>query len=131
MALTDAQVTDVRRHLGYGVVGTTQPINADNDVVYLVFGTRQMSLFQRLTTLTASEEAVVVSYLTTLATLEAAVPAAGANLDTDRAAVWARNRSEVADRMKLLDAWRLRLCAFLGCAPGPGITIGAARLSRC
>lgn len=131
MALTDAQMTDVRRFAGYGVVGTTQPINADSDIVYVRFGMIQMSLYRRLTTLTATEEAALVSYLTTLATLETAIPAAADNLDTDQAAVWHRNRSEVGDRTRLFDQWRRRMCQFLGIAPGPALGAGGGlRISR-
>jgi hypothetical protein len=38
--------------------------------------------------------ALQASYLTPLRTLESAIPAAGQNLDTDRAAVWYHNKSE-------------------------------------
>lgn len=125
MALTDAQITDVRRYAGFQLSGVPA-LTADNDITYLVFGTRQMSLIERLNSLSASEESVLVNtYLTNLNTLEAAIVAAAANLDTDEAAVWKRNRNEVADRERLFDGWRRRMCAFLGFAPGPGITSGA------
>ncbi len=130
MALTEAQMTDARRFLGYPLAGTTQPVTADQDTVYMRFGMVTMSLHARLTSLSATEEDVLAGYLDTLRTLEAAVPEAGGNLDTDRAAVWTRNRTEVADRAALLDSWRRRLCGFIGIAPGPGL--GAAnRVVRC
>ncbi len=128
MALTAAQQTDARRHLGYGVVGTTQTISANGDVVYLVFGMRQMSLYERLNTLTATEEAVVAPSLTSLNNLEAAILTAGDNLDTDKAAVWTRNRSEIRDRERLYNNTRLRFAALLGCPPGPGLA-GAGTIS--
>lgn len=124
MALSDAQLLDVRRHLGYPLTGTTMPITDDQDTVYLVFGWVTMSLHRRLSSLTATEEAVVVKYLTTLAGLEAAIPTAGDNLDTNQAAVWYRNRSEVQDRASLFDGWRRRMCSFIGCRPGPGLMAG-------
>lgn len=132
MALTDAQMTDARRYLGYPLSGTTQPVTADQDTAYMAFGMVTMSLYARLTTLSATEETVVVSYLATLADLEAAIPAAGANLDTAQAAVWTRNKSEVADRIGLFNEWRRQLAAFLGCPPGPALQGGGAvgRLSR-
>ena len=130
MALSTAQMTNVRRYAGYGVVGTTQPINADQDIVYVRFGMIQMSLYRRLTTLTADEEAVLTSYLTTLGTLETAIPGAGDNLDTDQAAVWHRNRSEVSDRAALFNRWRREMCNFLGLPPGPGLGGGGLALSR-
>ena len=123
--LTDAQITDVRRYAGFQLAGVPA-LTANNDIAYLVFGTRQMSLIERLNSLSASEEAVLVNtYLTNLATLESAIVAAAANLDTDEAAVWKHNRNEVADRERLFDGWRRRMCAFLGFAPGPGIGSGA------
>jgi hypothetical protein len=45
--------------------------------------------------------------------LEAAIPGAGANLGTEKAAVWTRNRTEVADRDEIFRGWRLRLCRTL------------------
>ena len=130
MALTDAQMTDVRRYMGYALTGTSMPITADQDLVYGQFGLVTMSLYKRLTTLSASEEAVIDTYLTTLAGLETAIPAAAANLDTDEAAVWKHNRSEIADRSNLFDGWRRRMCAFLGFPPGPGLGTGGMKISR-
>jgi hypothetical protein len=75
----------------------------------------------RLSNLSDSEEAVVRSQLGTLNALEAAVPRAAENLDTDQAAVWTRNRDEVRDRARLLAAWSRRLCGFLGLPPGPAL----------
>lgn len=129
MALTDAQMMDVRRHAGYPLAGTTMPITADQDVVYLRFGMVQMSLYKRLTSLSAAEEAQVVTYLTTLAALETAIITAAGNLDTDQAAVWRRNRGEVGDRSGLYNQWRRALCDFLGLPPGPALS-GATRLVR-
>jgi hypothetical protein len=130
MALTAAQMTDVRRFAGYALAGTTQTITDEQDVVYLRFGMITMSLQRRLTTLSASEEAQTVTYLTTLTTLEAAIITAAGNLDTDQAAVWHRNRGEVTDRTSLFDGWRRRMCDFLGLPPGPGLSSGN-RLVRC
>lgn len=119
--LTDAQITDVRRYAGYQLAGTP-PLTSNNDLAYLVVGMRQMSLIERLNSLSASEEAVLTTtYLTNLNALEAAIVTAGANLDTDEAAVWKHNKQEVQDRERLFDSWRRRMCAFLGFAPGPGI----------
>lgn len=119
--LTETQITDIRRHAGFQLAGTPA-LTSDNDVVYLVFGMRQMSLTERLSSLSASEESVLINtYLTNLNALESAIVAAASNLDTDEAAVWKRNRSEVADRERLFDGWRRRMCSFLGFAPGPGI----------
>lgn len=79
-----------------------------------------LALEYRLQHISQSEGAVVVStYLTNLTTLENAIPATGANLDTDQAAVWKHNPRELADRSALFDSWRKRLCNFLGVPPGP------------
>ncbi|WAL81484.1 hypothetical protein OYT13_16725 [Pandoraea sp. XJJ-1] len=128
--LTDAQLTDVRRFMGYPLAGTTMPITNDQDIVYGRFGMVVMSLHQRLTTLSASEEAVMVNtYLTSLYTLEVAVPATGDNLDTQQAAVWKHNPNEMRDRLALFDEWRRRLCAFVGFAPGPMLGPGGSTIS--
>jgi hypothetical protein len=67
-------------------------------------------------------------YIGTLATLELAVPAASAGLDTEQAATWTRNKDEVAERLRLFDTWRRRLCGFLGVEPGPDLGSPTAAL---
>lgn len=128
--LTDAQMTDVRRYAGYWLVGTTQPVTANTDTVYVRFGMTVMSLYTRLTTFSASEEAVLVNtYLAKLATLETDIVGSAANLDTDVAAVWTHNKREVQDRTALFDMWRQRMCEFIGLPPGPGLG-GATKIMR-
>ncbi len=112
---TDAQLVDIRRFCGY-------PAYGDGAVVFpFPWVMRQyLALEYRLQHLDQNEGAVVVNtYLANLATLEGAIPAASANLDTDVAAVWTHNRDEVKDRDALFDSWRRRLCQFLGVQPGP------------
>lgn len=129
--LTDAQMTDVRRFMGYQLVGTTMPITGSQDLVYGRFGMVIMSLFTRLTTLSASEESVLINtYLTNLYALETAIPATADNLDTDQAAVWKHNAREQADRDRLFDSWRRRMCGFIGFAPGPGLGSGSISVMR-
>ncbi len=53
-------------------------------------------------------------YLTNLYALEAAIPTASTNLDTDRAAVWYHNKREVRDRFDLYKLWCKRLIEYLG-----------------
>ncbi len=126
MALTSAQMTDTRRYMGYQVVGTTMVINGNQDIVYGRFGMVTMSLYTRLTTLTADEEAVLITtYLANLGPLETAIFGASANLDTDQAAVWTHNKNEVIDRSALFNRVRRQLCEFIGFAPGPGLNGGA------
>jgi hypothetical protein len=71
---------------------------------------------------------VVVTYLATLNQLEQAVPGASENLDSDAAASWQHNSNEVADRLRLFDGWRRRLCAFMGVPPGEGLGQGGLSL---
>lgn len=131
MALTDAQMTDVRRYMGYADAGLAQPITDDQDFVYGFFGMVEMSLHKRLTTLTPTQEAVLVNtYLTTLNALEAAIPTVSDNLDTDQAAVWKHNKQEQSDRDRLFDSWRRRMCGFIGFAPGPGLGNGGISIIR-
>jgi hypothetical protein len=75
-----------------------------------------------------AELAIIRQYLQTLYTLESAIPAAGANLDTDKAAVWTHNKDEVSDRMTLFDNWRRRLCAFIGVPNGPHLHGGGSNV---
>jgi hypothetical protein len=82
----------------------------------------------RLTNLSASEIAIARRYLGTLTSLEAAVPAASDNLDTDQASMWIRNKNELSDRLRLFDGWRRRLCGFFGIAAGPALSSGSATL---
>jgi hypothetical protein len=114
---TDAQLVDIRRFCGY-------PAYGDGAVVfpYPWIMQQYLALEYRLQHVSANEGAVVVNtYLTNLNTLEAAIPGAGANLDTDQAAVWTHNKREVADRDSLFANWRRKLCGFLGIPPGPAL----------
>lgn len=116
MAFTDAEKTDVRRFCGYPAYGAGAAGNAGWRF-FQAYG----ALEYRLNNLAPAEECVVRGQLATLRTLEAAVPAAGDNLDTDSASVWRRNRSELRDRERLLADWSRRLTGFLGVPPGPGL----------
>lgn len=107
MALAPPEQIAIRRHAGYGVLGQDGAPDA---------------LATRLASLTGDEEMVLFdTFLPNLETLEAAIPAAGATLDTKQAAVWHRNLNELAERNALYTQQRLALCAFLGIDPGPGI----------
>jgi hypothetical protein len=121
--LTDAEKIDARRHCGYPAYGGTAS-GFSSWRFFQVYGL----LEYRLTNLADGELVVVRRYLTTLAGLEAAIPGASDNLDTDQAAVWSRNPNECRDREQLFDGWRTRLCAFLGIPPGPGIRSSSPNL---
>ncbi len=111
---TDAQRVDIRRFCGYPAYGDGSVVAGAPwvQVLYLALEYRMQHTSQ-------AEGAVVVTYLTNLYALEAAIQGAGANLDTDRAAVWTHNKQEVPDRLALFDDTRRRLCDFLGVQPGP------------
>ena len=90
------------------------------------FFTEYGQLEFKMTNLAPAEFQVVRQYLATIYALEAAVPTAGANMGTDQAAVWTRNKSEAGDRSRLYDGWCRRLCGFMGVPPGPALGAGGA-----
>jgi hypothetical protein len=114
--LVEAELTDARRFCGYPAYGA-----GTSGFQSWRFFTSYGTLEYRLANLSAAELAVVRNYLSQLNALEAALLGAGNNLDTDKAAVWQRNRSEVDDRDALFASWRVRLCGFLGVPPGPAL----------
>jgi hypothetical protein len=113
---TDQQKTDIRRHCGYSAYGAAP----DGNMGWRFF-TAYGTLEYRMNNLSPAEQAVVLNYVATLNQLESAVPMSTENLDSDGAAGWQHNRYEVADRLRLLDGWRRRLCAFMGIPPGEGL----------
>ncbi len=113
---TDAQKTDIRRFCGYPAYGAD---NAGN--MSFRFYTAYGTLEYRMNNFSPAEVAVVLNQLTILYTLEAAVPAAGDDLDTSAAGAWTRNAGEVGERLALLDTWRRRLCGFIGVPPGEAL----------
>lgn len=133
MALTDAQIADVRRFAGYPALGTDTVATDDRDVAYAWFlpGQWWQTMYHRLKNLTPENEATLINtYLLKLNTLEQNIITAGDNLDTESAAVWKRNANEIGDRMALFDSWRRRMCGFLGIAPGPALGDGSVRVVR-
>jgi len=122
-SFTDAQKTDIRRYCGYPAYGA----GASGFQGWRFFQAYGLMEF-RLNNLSDAEIAVVVNYLTTLATLETAITDASSRLDTEAAAVWTRNPYEVRERAALFDDWRRRLCGFLGLPPGPGLGDGSLAL---
>jgi hypothetical protein len=113
---TDQQKTDIRRYCGYPAYGAAP----DGNMGWRFF-TAYGALEYRMNNLSPQEESVVLTYIATLNQLEYAVPTATENLDSDSASGWQHNRYEVADRLRLLDSWRRRLCAFMGIPPGEGL----------
>ncbi len=114
--LLDTEKTDVRRFCGYPAYGAGQA----GDMgwrFYQAYGAMEY----RMNNLSPAEETVVRQHLATLRGFEVAIPEAAGNLDTESAAVWTRNPSEVRDRQRLERDWGRRLCAFLGIPPGAGL----------
>jgi hypothetical protein len=125
MALTAQQVVDCRRFMGYSVSGdtTSQPYRELSYSSQTFMS--QLSLDYRLAHLTAEEETRLINfYLANLTLRETEIQGAAGNLDTDKAAVWTRNRTEVSDRINLFTALRIELCNFLGFKPGPTLAQG-------
>jgi len=113
---TDAQKADIRRFCGYPAYGAGAA-GFSSWRFFQAYGT----LEYRLNNLAPAEIAVTLQYVSTLATLEAAIPPTSANLDTESAAAWTHNENETKDRTALFDNWRRRLCGFLGIPPGPAL----------
>jgi len=129
--LTPQQLADARRYMGYPMLGDTSPDNRSDAAYAQVTSGRYQTLAHRLTSLRAEEEAIVANYLVTLAGLESGITRAADNLDTDKAAVWQHNRSEVSDRTRLYHQWRRQLCGLLGIPPGPSLGNGTTPVTRC
>jgi hypothetical protein len=124
MALTDAQKVDIRRHCGFPVYGQEVGSNAGYRY-FQAYGTLEF----RMNNLTAAEEAMVITtFLANLTTLENAIPATSANLDTEQAAVWTHNKNELRDRRRLYEYTCRRLCGVMGVPPGPALGDGTLRL---
>jgi len=126
MLFTLAQLVDIRRFCGYPAYG-----NVGTAFDAYRFFTAYGALEYKLQNLSAPEVAVVVTYLATLNTLEAAIPGTGANLDTDAAAVWTHNKYEQRDREALYASWRVKLCQFLGVPTGPTFDAGNGGMRIC
>jgi hypothetical protein len=129
MTLTNAQVVDCRRFMGYSVTGnaSSEPYR---EPLYSDVTLASLSLDYRLANLAPEEEAVLINtYLVNLNLREQEIQGASTNLDTDEAAVWKHNKEEVADRRNLFNMLRRDLCEFLGFAPGPRLGSGS-RLVR-
>jgi len=112
--IDESDKVDIRRFCGYPAYGAG-PAGFQGWRFFQAYGL----LEYRLNNMDPTEVTVVQTYLGNLRTLEQAVPAAGNNLDTDKAAVWTHNKNEVADRLALFDGWRRRLCVFIGVPAGP------------
>ncbi|WP_244184453.1 hypothetical protein [Komagataeibacter europaeus] len=114
--LVDGELAQARRYMGYPAMGS-QDSGMQSWRFFRVYGFNEW----RLRNLAPAECAQARAFIMQCQMLEGAIMAATANLDTDRAAVWIRNRTEVTDRFTLYTRWRVQLCNFLGIPPGPGL----------
>lgn len=131
MALTAQQKADVRRYAGYPLLADTQADDSRDFAYSWVSPGVWNTLYHRLENLRPEEESILVNtYLTRLAQLETSIVDSVGDLDTEQAAVWKRNKNQVADRTALFDLWRRRMCAYIGLKPGPGLNSGAVTVAR-
>lgn len=116
MALSTQDSEDARRYCGYPVQAALFFLDAE-------FQGYSSMLDMILAALTPGQQTTLqTNYLVPLRILEAAIPTAGDNLDTDRAAVWWHNKSEISDRENLYQITRQKLCWFLGIPAGAGVS---------
>lgn len=121
MSFTNAQKVDIRRFCGYMLFGSG-PGGFEGWRFFQAYGL----LEYRMNNMAPEEEAVVETvYLANLYTLESAIPATSANLDTAKAAVWEHNANELRDRDALFSNWRRKLCVFIGVPLGEGLQGGS------
>ncbi len=124
--LSDDEKANIRRFCGYPAYGAG-PSGFQGWRFFQAFGLMEYRLGVQADgtpNLAPAELSILRQYLAALFTLEAAIPGAGANLDTESASVWVHNANEVSDRTALFDQWCRRLCQFLGLPPGPGLSGG-------
>lgn len=126
MSFTDQQKVDIRRYCGYMAFGSTPIPN-----FAWRYSVNYGDLEFRLNNLSAEEQSVVIDYyLPNLTQLEQDIPTATRNfIDTDRAAVFYRNKNELKERWALFNGMRRYLCDFIGCAYGPALqSVGLCRV---
>lgn len=110
---SDAEKVDIRFFCGYQILGGAN---------VPAFGARYFGSYGllefRMTNMSEPEEDFVRDMVTDLHILYADVFGTRDNLDTDRAAVWYRNKNEVPDRENLFKYRRVMLCDYIGIAFG-------------
>jgi hypothetical protein len=116
VSLSSTDLADTRRFCGYPVQAAlpffpteVQGWSVQLDTILAALTSDQITILQ-------------TQYLAPLRLLEPAIISAGANLDTDQAAVWKHNKNEVQDRDNLYMITRRKLAFFLGIPAGDGIT---------
>lgn len=116
-SLSDQEKEDVREMCGYPLYG--------NGTVIFPFpwvNRYWLALETRMNTAQAAEYQNIRYKLSVLYPLDAAIAAASATLDVDRAAVYKRNLNEMRERTRLFNYYRHRLCQFMGIPAGPNLS---------
>lgn len=125
VGLSDQNKVDVRRHGGYPVYGAI-PSSFQSYRFFQAYGVLEYRMGTQANgawNMLAEEIFTLLTvHLANCATLEAAIPTASSNLDTDAAGPWKHNPNELVDREALYSNWRRKLCRFIGVPMGPDFT---------
>ena len=146
--LTEQQLTDIRRHLGFGPIGNqNSPLLQGGTFVGYRYFQVQGQLEFRLINLSATEEIMLVGdslnpnsvniypnyldpdlgvvingYLNICNVLESKIGTATDNLDTTRGGEWIWNKDEVANRIGLYRYWCDRMAQALYVGQGHALS---------
>ena len=122
MAFTDTEKVKIREYVGYPAYGNAATPNNG----YRFFD-HYGNLEFKLNDLSAPEEERVREFLVDLDKLKADTRLVQDNMDTSQAAVWYRNKDELAENYQLYYHVRLELVDFLGVQRGPALSRPAYR----
>ena len=106
---TDQQKVQIRRLLGYPVLGT-QP----NFMFGWWYDTDYEQLEYKLSNLSLSEGQEVVNKLTVLLQIETDLLSLYPDLNTSQAGPWIRNKNEISDKWRFFDSVRKYLAEIIG-----------------
>jgi hypothetical protein len=109
---TGAQVVAIRWYCGYGSYAASG---------YILGGDGMAIIDVQIASIVANEMAPIVALLALLPTLDLAIQNASATLNVDTAAVFKRNKAEMAERNNLFSRYRKRLCELLNVPSGPAL----------
>lgn len=73
----------------------------------------------RMNSMGPQEEEQFRALLSQCLNLENNILNVSADLDTDTAGPWKRNKAQLRENTQLYTMWRLKLCQFIGLNPGP------------
>jgi hypothetical protein len=112
-ALLDADKTDCRRYMGFPIFGNqlSPGFGYRYDQQYLIVEYRMDNLSDDEYT------QITINYLPNLRILEQDIFTVRNNSDTSQAAVWYRNKLELAERVQNYNWWRQQLGQFFGIVP--------------